>query len=274
MVFISFSLPDYLAIPSYDYPGFPLLYRKSANLHDRGREVRRERGREGEEKLSQDKGSESKAGRQSKEGNVNLYGKELARKERKGADNQEKKKNIKSKKPWGKNMRQEVRFEKSQKGGKQSKYQDHTKEMMGANKRKWTKGKNPNGEHQRRGLHEKDGRKRGKVLLQKSRKRNKKGEQKRGGKKGARTKYERGSPSAGDEGFPYSKISAAGGGERIPSKFFQRVKVGSGKEVATVHATQNGRKVKSTCSSNSFGKITSRCRSSFGERRTHSASVR
>ena len=33
------------------------------------------------------------------------------------------------------------------------------------------------------------------------------------------------------------------GGGRIPSKFIQQLKVGSGKEVATVHAAENGRKV-------------------------------
>ena len=71
-------------------------------------------------------------------------------------------------------------------------------------------------------------------------------------------------------GISDGKIS---GGKRIPSKFFQRLKVGSGKEVATVHTTEDGRKVKLASSCFAFT-YPSRFQSSFGERPTRSASVR
>ena len=188
----------------------------------------------GGEKISEDRGNENKAGRQSKEGDVKLYRKEIVRKERKDAENHEKKKKMSRKKLWGKNARQKVRFEESQKPkeGKQSINPDHTKEI---NTRRGTNGK---AKQWRRGWHGKGGREKEKVL--KSGK-NKNREQRRGGKKGARKRYEGGNLSEGDEGIPDGKIS---GGKRIPSKFFQRLKVGPGKEVATVHATENGRKVK------------------------------
>ena len=190
------------------------------------------------EKISQVRGSENKAGRQSKERNVNLPGKELTRKERKGAGNHEKKKKISRKKPRGKNLRQKDRFEESQKpkGGKQAKNLD-------MNKRRGANGK---AKQWRKGWHGKGGREKGKGL---KRGKNKNREQKRGGKKGARKRYERGNLSAGKEGVPDGKIS---GGKRIPSKFFQRLKVGPGKEVATVHATENGRKVKTASSCCAF----------------------
>ena len=212
-----FSLPDYLGIPSYDYSGFPLLYRKSANLEGRGREVGRLDGGE------QDRGSEKRAGRQSKAGNVNLYEKELVRKERKGGDNHEQKNVFRKQSRW-ENTRQKVRLEESvkkPKGGKLWKNEDHTKE-----KRKWTKG---NVEKAEQRWHGQGGRDKGKVLTRKSLK-NKNGKQRRGGKNGGRQRKNK-------------KLS--GGGKRIQSKFFQRLKVGSGKEVATVHTTQDGRKVKS-----------------------------
>ena len=106
------------------------------------------------------------------------------------------------------------------KEGKLWKNEDHTKE-----KRKWTKG---NVEKAEQRWHGQGGREKGKVLTKKSLK-NKNGKQRRGGKKGGRQRN--------------GKVS--GGSERIRSKFFQRLKVGSGKEVATVHTTQDGRKVKS-----------------------------
>ena len=146
------------------------------------------------------------------------------RKERKGGENSEKQKLFR-KEGRGKNMNPKVRLEErlKPKEGKQSKNENHTKK-----KKKWTKGRKPNvgsAEQKKMGWYGKHGNEKGKVLMQRSQK-NKNGEEKRGEKKGGRKRNEGGNLS-----------------KRIPSKFFQRVTVGSSKEVATVHATQEGRKV-------------------------------
>ena len=188
--------------------------------------------------MVQDGGSKKKQG---KEGNVELYGKELVRKERKGGDNHKKRKNVFREKPWGKKMRQKVIFEESlrPKSGEQLKNVEHAKsKSSGTNKRRWAKGRNSIVEKKKQqmkmkmemkmgNLHGKGGREKGKVWTQKKIRKNKK----RGGKKGGRKRNE------GE--------NLRTGRKRIPSKFFQRLKVGSGKEVATVHTTQDGRKVKS-----------------------------
>ena len=70
---------DYLAFTPYDYSGFPLLYRKPANLHGREQGLVREGGNEGEDKEIKIGQEDKKSGRQSKEKNMNTHEREHVR---------------------------------------------------------------------------------------------------------------------------------------------------------------------------------------------------